>query len=298
MIIISYLLLGTLLKRTRKLPSDFSNSLNLFVIYVSLPALILVKVPHILLDADVWATVAMPWLMILFSASVVLLCSRLCRWSRQVTGCLLLMCSLGNTSFLGIPMVRAFFGEKAVAYAMLYDQLGSFLALSTYGTFIIALFSDNDAEGPSLQQIAVKIVTFPPFIALLTAFLLRGLTYPAPVERLLADLGATLIPVVMIAVGYQLHIRLSQDRFTPLVAGLGIKLVLSPLAALLFAQAFGLKGLAVKVAVFEAGMPPMVSAGALAILAKLAPRLTAALVGLGIFLSFMTLPLLYQLIHH
>jgi len=285
------------LKRLKKFPADFANSLNLFVIYVSLPALILVKVPHIMLDSNVLAAVAMPWLMILFSASIVILCSRLFRWSRPITGCLLLMASLGNTSFLGIPMVRAFFGEKGVAYAMLYDQLGSFLALATYGTIIIALYaSSKNNKGPSFRETIIKIITFPPFIALLAAFLMKGLVYPTPIERLLTDLGATLVPVVMIAVGYQLHLRLDQSNLAPLAAGLGIKLILAPLAALLFVQTVGLTGEAVKVAIFEAGMPPMVSAGALAIIAQLSPRLTAALVGLGIFLSFVTLPLLYKLI--
>jgi hypothetical protein len=40
----------------------------------------------------------------------------------------------------------------------------------------------------------------------------------------------------------------------------------------------------------------MVSAGALAILAGLSPALTAALVGLGIILSFVTLPILFYLL--
>jgi hypothetical protein len=40
----------------------------------------------------------------------------------------------------------------------------------------------------------------------------------------------------------------------------------------------------------------MVSGGALAILAGLAPELAAGLVGLGILTSFATLPLLFQLL--
>lgn len=40
----------------------------------------------------------------------------------------------------------------------------------------------------------------------------------------------------------------------------------------------------------------MVSAGALAILADLSPPLTTALVGSGIIVSFVTLPLLYQVL--
>ncbi|MBE9521449.1 MAG: AEC family transporter, partial [Proteobacteria bacterium] len=78
--------------------------------------------------------------------------------------------------------------------------------------------------------------------------------------------------------------------------GLSIKLIAAPVAALLFCKIAGLEGEAVQVSIFEAGMPPMVSAGALAILANLSPALTAALVGIGIVLSFATLPILYQML--
>jgi malate permease and related proteins len=40
----------------------------------------------------------------------------------------------------------------------------------------------------------------------------------------------------------------------------------------------------------------MVLAGALAAAANLSPRLAAAMVGLGIFVSFATLPLLFRLL--
>jgi predicted permease len=68
------------------------------------------------------------------------------------------------------------------------------------------------------------------------------------------------------------------------------------MAALFLCKIAGLEGEAVQVSIFEAGMPPMVSAGALAILANLSPALTAALVGIGIILSFATLPMLYQML--
>ena len=78
--------------------------------------------------------------------------------------------------------------------------------------------------------------------------------------------------------------------------GLCIKLGAAPLCALAIASIVGLEGLEVEVAIMESGMPPMVSAGALAILANLSPTLTAALVGAGIVLSFLTLPVIFHLL--
>jgi malate permease and related proteins len=135
------LLIGVTLKRVPSFPKESGNVLSLFAIYVSLPALVLLKIPELEFSTDLFTPVLMPWVMLLLSGLAVLGLARLCKWERQVTGCLLLLIPLGNTSFLGIPMVRAFFGEQAVSYAVLYDQLGSFLALATYGSVIIALYS-------------------------------------------------------------------------------------------------------------------------------------------------------------
>lgn len=294
-IIIALLLIGMLLKRIPAFSSETGNILNLFVIYISLPALILLKVPELEFSVDILIIAIMPWTMLVFSAGLVICASRILKWDRSTTGCLLLVVPLGNTSFLGVPMVGTFFGQDLVLYALLYDQLGSFLALATYGSLIIALYG-TAGDKPSTSSVLKKIVTFPPFIALILAFCLRPFSYPAVAESLLSTLSATLIPLVMIAVGFQLKLRMDKKQVSQLSFGLLVKLVVAPLTALACCYFLGLDGIIVQIAIFEAAMPPMVSAGALAILANLSPTLTAALVGIGIVASFVTLPLLYQLL--
>jgi predicted permease len=294
-ITITYLVIGMIIKRIPRFHEETGNVLSLFVIYVSLPALVLLKVPELSLSRNLLVPALMPWIMLLLSAVLILLLSQFFRWQRDITGCLLLMVPLGNTSFLGIPMVKAFFGDQAIPYALLYDQLGSFLALATYGSLILAIYGRTETR-PSLQDVGRKIITFPPFIFLILAFLLKDIAYPAVLTNILKVLSGTLVPLVMVAVGYQLTLRLNRESTTPLCIGLGIKLLAAPLCAILLCKFAGLKGEAVEVSIFEAGMPPMVSAGALAILASLSPALTAALVGLGILLSFATLPIIFQLL--
>jgi hypothetical protein len=192
-------------------------------------------------------------------------------------------------------MVKSFLGDTAVPYAVIYDQLGTFLGLATWGSVVLALYG-RDAGRPTVATVARKVATFPPFLALLLAFALRPIGFHPIAARLLESLAGTLVPIVMIAVGYQLRLRIGRDVVGPLVAGLGLKLVASPLAALGICRALGIDGPAASVSVLEAGMPPMISAGALALLAGLAPELSAALVGVGILLSFATLPALALLL--
>lgn len=296
---IACLLIGMGLRRLPMFPRETAQVLNLFVIHISLPALILLKVPQLVFSRDIMAPVTMPWAMLVISAALILFLARLRHWSREITGSLLLLVPLGNTSFLGIPMVQALLGEPGIPYAVLYDQFGSFLALSTYGTVVLALYGGRENQNkPRAGAIIKKVTTFPPFLALLLALALHGRALPAPAMALFTSLAATLVPLVMIAVGWQLTLRLRPEVLPPLGAGLAIKLIAAPLIALLGCQLMGLdsNSLAVRVAILEAGMPPMISAGALAIMANLAPELTAALVGAGILLSFVTLPLLAQLL--
>ncbi|MEA3546187.1 MAG: AEC family transporter [Thermodesulfobacteriota bacterium] len=292
---ISFLLIGMGLRRLSQFPKNTAQVLNLFVIYVSLPALVLLKVPELTFSRELLVPAFMPWVMLVASAALIVVLSKIFHWNNETLGALLLLVPLGNTSFLGIPMVRAFFGEEGIPYAVLYDQLGSFLALATYGSAVLAIYGQGD-DKPTLNSVIKRILTFPPFICLLAALALRSISMPDSFILLLKTLAATLVPVVMIAVGFQLTLRLSADVLKPMATGLLVKLVLAPCLAFMLCRLLGLNTMAAQVSVFEAGMPPMVSAGAMAIMAGLSPKLTAAMVGFGIFLSFATLPLLFQIL--
>ncbi len=281
---------GMVFQRLNVFPDDTPLSLNLYVIWIALPALILRQVPMLSFSADLFILLLMPWLMTGLGAAVVLAGSRLFGWSREVTGVLLLTVPLGNTSFLGIPMIEAFFGTEMVSYGIIYDQFGSFMALATYGSFVLAFYSGQARQ--SAGAVVKRILLFPPFIALLTALVFSKVLLQPVVAESLGLMSASLVPVVMFAIGLQLKIRLAPGQTLPFCWGLAAKLLVAPFVALFICQTLGLDSPASRIAVFEAGMPPMVTAGAMAMSAGLAPRLTAALVGWGVLLSFLSLSML------
>lgn len=288
-------LAGGLLTRAGVFSDAAADTVNRFVIYVSLPALVLHIVPGLHWEPSLWLLVIVPWATLLAGAVAIVLLGKLFAWPRPVLGALLLCAPLGNTSFLGFPMVAALRGPDAVHYAVLYDQLGSFLSLSTYGLWVIARFS-GEAK-PSLAIMAKRVVGFPPFIALLIAlsFALSPLAMPEPLDSVFARVGDTLSPLAMFAVGMRLRLRPPPQR-SALALGLTTKMVLVPVCAWLLCRALGGHGLAADVAVLEAAMPPMLSAAALASMAGLAPELCAALAGYGIVAAFALLPLLSALL--
>lgn len=300
-LVLVYLLIGTLLRRVRGFPAETGPVLNQYVLYVALPALVLQKMPLLEFTSQLWIPAAMPWVLLAITAGAVLLAARLWQLDRQITGALLVVLPLGNTSFLGYPMVEAFYGDTGLPFAIIYDQAGSFLALVTYSAIVAAWFSPTAGPRPSATQILRRILLFPAFLAMLLGLALKGSSYPPFMALLLDSLAATLVPVVMIAVGFQLRLKLDSGQTTPLVLALGFKLLLMPALALgllwlLQPQPLLIEPLLTQVVVLQAAMPPMITAGTVAIGAALAPRFVAALVGLGLLGSFVTLPLWYWLL--
>ncbi len=287
--------IGIILQRKQDIDTKpMSHALNQYVIFVALPALVLAKMPFLQFSTDLIIPILMPYLMLAFGAGMVLTAAKLFKWSKGITGCLLLCVPLGNTSFLGIPMITAFFGEEFVQYGIVYDQLGSFIALSTFGTFVLATYQQGHEA--TAGDVFKKIITFPAFIGLIASLFLRFIPYPQALATCFDHIGDSLVPVVMVSVGLQLKIRLPGRYVLPFCHGLLVKLILAPLVALALIKGFDLQHDAALIAVFEAGMPPMVTGGALALAAGFAPELAAALVGWGILLSFATLTGLYFLL--
>jgi len=294
-----YLLIGLVIKRAGKFPDNTAQVLNLYVIYAALPGVIFTKVPSLEFSAELLIPVIIPWVLLVISASLIYLLGKLLNWSRPIIGALLVCVPLGNTSFFGFPMIEAFYGSDAIVYGLFYDQFGSFFGLAIYSTIIIALFAENpqgERTRPSVLAIGKKILLFPPFIALVIALLIKDMSYPTVFTVLVESLAVTLVPVIMVAVGFQLKFRLPKGSKTPLAVGLFIKLVVMPAITIVLLWSFGFDSHLVQVTVFESAMPPMITAGAVAIMAGLAPSLSAAMVGYGILIAFITLPLVHQLL--
>lgn len=290
-----FVLLGVLFRRIKAFPDQTAHVLNMFALYVSLPAVILLKVPELSFSGETIVAAVVPWCMLLVSAILVTISARSMRWSRATTGVLLLVVPIGNTSFMGVPMVNAFFGEAGIPHLILYDQIGTMLIFATYGSIILSLYSGERSDVPSIIKSALL---FPPTTALIIGLALRDWTYPQVIINTLEDLGGALTALVMTAIGFQMKLRLQRSTIKPLCTGLAIKLMIAPLIALLGCRILGLNSLAADISVFEAGMPPMVTACALAAAAGMGVELAIAMAGLGIVLAFISLPLLYAMIQY
>jgi len=161
------------------------------------------------------------------------------------------------------------------------------LALSTYGAVVIAIYSDEGTI--STKNILKKIFKFPPFIFLIIAFAINGVEFHPDISKSLSTLGNTLIPLALISVGFNLQLKIPKEDMKPFILGIGNKLIIVPLFGFLTMYIFGLKGFITEVSVLESAMGPMITAGVVASIAGLAPKLVASILGYGIFISIFTI---------
>lgn len=289
------LVIGVLLRRSGRAPGNLPASLNAFVIHVSLPALTLYYIHGLQLDPALAWPALMPWILFAAGTAFLWLLSRMLRLSRPTTGCVMLVGSLSNTSFIGLPMIEAYYGPERMGIGIVVDQLGSYLVLSLLGIFLATLYAGGARPAP--RAIAMRVLKFPPFLAIVAALLLMPVPYPAWAGSVLSRLGSTLAPIALVSVGYQLRLSAVRGRLAPLGAALLYKLAVGPaLILLLLAGLLGQRGPITQVTIFESAMAPMIGAAIVAMDNDLDPSLATLLIGIGIPLSFLTLPLWFQIL--
>lgn len=288
------LLAGVLLRCSGRAPAQAHQSLNMVIIHVALPAVTLRVLHGFSFDATHLGPVLMPWALFAIGAAAFWAIGRWLRLSRASIGALTLVGGLGNTSFVGLPMIETLQGRDGLGLGLLIDQLGSYLVLSTVGVFAAALYSGEDRRsGVAMLR---KIVTFPPFVALVVAMVLRPLPMPAAIDATLARLGDTLAPLALISVGLQLRVGALRRQMPLLSIGLGYKLVACP--AIVMLVLWLLKApldMTSRVSMIEAAMPPMIGAGIVAAEAGLDAPLVSTMIGIGIPIGLATATLWHAL---
>jgi predicted permease len=259
-----------------------------YVLNFALPAVIIAKMTTVDVTSELLIPVLVAWGSILGCAVAVYCIGRLRQWSRDTVGALLLVAVLGNTSFLGLGMVSGLLGDDHLSAAIAYDQMGTFLALAIYGSYISGRFGTGDSGGRAILH---RLSRFGPFLALLTVIPLRVIGLDADIVTVLNDIGYTVAPVAMGALGLRFTLRVDRAVIGPALTGLFIKMVAVPGVVILVAVGFASTGdLMWSTSILESAAPPMVTAGVVAIAAGFDEKLVAFVVGVGTLAAFAWLP--------
>lgn len=241
-------------------------------------------------DAGLWRPIAAAWVAFAAAALMLALVARWRRWDRATTGSAMVTATVGNTAFVGLPLIEGLYGRDALATAILVDQGASFVIVSTASVALAARYAGTRS---SAAVVLKKLLTFPPVVGSVLGVALARWALPTALDSVIERLASLVVPLALLSVGMRLRLdRASLCADLPVIgASLAVKLALSPMVALLFARAVGLSGRDLRVTIAQCAMAPMVTAGIVATEHDLRPELSSALVAAGVFVSLATVPL-------
>lgn len=299
LLILVCLVAGVIARRQGHLPAAAPAVLSRVVIDVALPALTLNTVHGLVRDlardqgraAQLLVPAGLPWIGLGLAVLFLTGAARPFGLDRRAVACLVLSAGFANTSFVGFPLVEALYGDAGLKVAVIAD-LSSFLMVASAGPLVVAVA--RGGQRPTVRLVLARVLVFPPFLAFVGAMALGPVPFPDTVTSLLTRLGSLVVPLALLAVGLQLRVDPATLRRegARVALGLAVRLAIIPAVfALILRVALRAGGLTIDVAIIELAMSPMITSCLLAIDAGLEPELATLMMGLGVPLSLLTVPL-------
>jgi predicted permease len=265
------------------------RSLGRVVFYVFSPVLIFdLLVQNQLKLSEAAVVIAFALTFILLIGALTLLLGVFLKLERSALVAILITTMFANTGNYGLPLVSFAFGEQALSYAGIYFATTTLL-FYTLGVFLASL------GHMTFKEAIAGLFKIPTMYGVLLAILINilNIEIPMPVARAVELAAGGTIPLMLVLLGVQLTRVEFTGNQRALQLSVSLRLIVAPLAALLFAALFGLQGSPLQASVTQASMPSMVSATVLATEYNLDARLVTAVVFISTLLSPVTLtPLL------
>lgn len=163
---------------------------------------------------------------------------------------------IGNTGFLGVPMLALLFGEEAIGPVMLCLAV-DLVVFSSLIVILITGHRDGRVSPRVLGTVALGLVKNPMIVSILAGFgwSATGLALPGPASEVLNLLGAAATPGALFAIGASLASK-SAERLTVALWLSFAKLVLHPAAVAVMALAvFQVDAFSARVMIATAALP-------------------------------------------
>ena len=286
--IFAYFLVGFLLRTFGLAGGDQAAFLFRLVFYVTLPALVFGAIS----DAELTRrTMLLP----IAGTTVNLVCAaaaifyvRATKTDNRKAGAVVLGAGIMNTAFV-FPFVLSVLGRPALAEAILFD-LGNavFVGIVAYP---VSLYFGN-AGSHSAVTYLFKTLRAPIFVSVSAALIvnLLQLSVPAAVTGILSPLGATTIPLILIAVGISFSTGGLFGRLT--VVTILLRMLLGFVVGLGIVQVFGFDSVTAAIVVVLAAAPIGFNSVSLASIGKLDTGQAAAALSVSVGIGLLTTTLL------
>lgn len=287
-------LAGMVFKSTKSIHPDAHKGINTWILYLALPAVSFKYLPKVQWSLEMLFPVFSTLLIAVGSLYFMKYYAKAKNYSSRSRRTLEIASGYSNTSFIGFPLIAAFYDEKLLSIAIISDQT-MFLVLSTLG-IISALKGGSKGGSISTKFILKRLFTFPPFIGCVSALVLSRFFNLDFAEPLFDKLAGTVAPLALFSVGLQLKFNGWRKLIPQISMSMIYKLIIAPLVVLLAALAIGIKGNVAKITIFEAAMPTLITSSIIAEQFRLNTKLTNLIIGISIIVGFLTIGLWFMVL--
>jgi len=284
---------GMLFRMSKLLPSNAHKGISAWIIYLALPAVSFKYLPHIQWSNQLMLPALMPVIVWLGGWLFVRLYSSINKIGKSTEGALKLSSGLSNTSFVGFPLIMAYFSDKELGIAVICDQV-TFMMLSTAG--VLVAINASQKQKLSVKTIIKKVLRFPPFLGCVGALTIPHFIDISSLNPLFDKLAVTVAPLALFSIGLQLKFDGWKNELKHIGASLTYKLLIAPALVLGVALLMGLKGIIPQIAIFEAAMPTLLTSGVVAEEYSVNPKLSSLIIGISILVAFATTWLWYHIL--
>ncbi|WP_316815139.1 AEC family transporter [Pedobacter nyackensis] len=278
---------GLLFKKYKLIPADAHKGINTWILYVALPAASFKYIPYIEWSANMLfpiASMIVVWLGGWFYSEV--FCS-IKGYNQRTRSSIELATGYSNTSFIGFPLIAAYFGESKLGIAIICDQ-ATFILLSTAGIICAIKGNRSDNEGINTKVLFKRFLTFPPLIGCILSLGLSSFIDLKFTEPFFDKLSATLGPLALFSIGLQLNFKGWKKQSLQIAIPIFYKLLIAPILVVTFLFLSGIKGDIAKISIFEAAMPTLLSTSIVAERYRLNTKLINLIIGISILISLLT----------
>ena len=196
-----------------------------------------------------------------------------------------------NVGNMGLPVSQLAFGDLGLQIAVMNFVAGAVL-VNTAGIAIAA------TAGGSRRDALLAPLKYPALYAALAgvAVNVSGIDLPTAIDAPASSLGAAAVPTMLVVLGLQLStLRAGEDAVDTVAVNVA-RLLISPAAAWLCAEALGIEGVTRGTLIVLAAMPTAVSAIILATTFNARPVFVTQVVVTSTLLSMVTLSVLIALV--
>lgn len=294
--LVGWISLGVILGRS--LPGVVPLKLGQFLFWIGVPFSILAFLQQADLSASLWAAPLAAWVAILLGAGLSWVWLRLHPpLSPAAQGSFMLGAMVGNTGYLGYPIVLALVGMPYFGWAVFYDTLGSALGSYGLGVMLAAYFGgaaidtrSGSARSISPAQIGLALVRNPALWSFGVGLGLRNIRLPGGLEHGLTQVAWGVVALSLLLLGMRLSQVSSWRYLRQASVGLCIKMVIVPLILGVSLPYLGIHGQPRLTIVLQSAMPPAFATLVLAEAYNLDRQLTVTMLAAGSGLLLLLLP--------